>query len=315
MNKKYTFLLPAYKAHFFADALQSIKNQSYLDFNVIVSDDCSPEDLKSIFDREVGDDPRFTYRRNKENMGGESLVSHWNLLVDMCDTEYLIMASDDDVYAPNYLEEIDALTRTFSEIDVLRGRMAKMDGEGVVFREDDPAPELLNVLEYLQRKYTTAIQAGLQNFTFKTDVLKSYGGFINFPLAWFSDDATVLECSGNGICITPDVVFKMRISGQNITCQRERNIIDKKLIATMQFGDWVFPFLNSIEDYSDTKYASMSDDAWNGVKHHIQKMAMELYEYASVPVAISLYCWLIKYKLLPSRSQYLKSYIRARLLA
>ncbi len=311
---KYTFLLPAYKSKFFAEALRSIKGQTLRDFKVIVSDDCSPEDIKSIYDREAGGDSRFVYRRNQENMGGKSLISHWNMLVDMCDTEYLIMASDDDVYESNYLEEIDALTRKRPEVDVLRGRMAKMDVCGGVFREDDPTPELLNVLEYLQRKYTTALQAGLQNFTFKADALKSHGGFINFPLAWFSDDATVLECSENGICITPDVVFKMRISGQNITCQRERNIIDKKLIATMQFGDWVFPFLNSIEDYSDTKHASMSDDAWDGVKHHIRKMAMELYEYASVPVAISLYRWLIKHKLLPSRYQYLKSYIRARLL-
>ena len=312
---KYTFLLPAYKVKYLAEALQSIKSQTYTDFKVIVSDDCSPEDLKSIFDREVGGDSRFSYRRNDENMGSKSLVSHWNLLVDMCDTEYLIMASDDDIYAPNYLEEIDALTRKFPKVDVLRGRMAKMDGESVVFREDDPTPELLNVLEYLQRKYTTVLQAGLQNFTFKTDVLKSHGGFINFPLAWFSDDATVLECSGNGICITPDIVFKMRISGQNITCQRDRNIIDKKLIATMQFGDWVYPFIKTIEDYSETKYATMSDVVWNGVKHHIQKMAMEHYEYASFPVAISLYRWLIKHKLLSSRYQYLKSYIRARLLA
>ena len=42
-------------------------------------------------------------------MGGKSLVSHWNLLVDMCDTEYFIMASDDDVYEPEFMKEIDSL--------------------------------------------------------------------------------------------------------------------------------------------------------------------------------------------------------------
>ena len=30
-------------------------------------------------------------------MGRKSLVAHWNLLVSMCDTEFLILASDDDV--------------------------------------------------------------------------------------------------------------------------------------------------------------------------------------------------------------------------
>ena len=71
---KYTFLLPAYKPDFFEEALRSIKQQTYSDFKVLVSDDCSPHDLKSIFDKVCGDDERFAYRRNEENMGGKSLV-------------------------------------------------------------------------------------------------------------------------------------------------------------------------------------------------------------------------------------------------
>ena len=95
---KYTFLLPAYKPQFLEEALLSIKNQTYTDFCVIVSDDCSPFELKPIYDKVCAGDSRFSYRRNEENMGGKSLVSHWNLLVEMCETEWLIMASDDDVY-------------------------------------------------------------------------------------------------------------------------------------------------------------------------------------------------------------------------
>ena len=39
---KYTFLLPAFKATYFREALESIKNQTYRDFKVIVSDDYEP---------------------------------------------------------------------------------------------------------------------------------------------------------------------------------------------------------------------------------------------------------------------------------
>ena len=113
MISKYTFLLPAYKAKYFEKVLLSIKNQNYKDFNLIVSDDCSPADIKSIYDRIVGDDSRFVYRRNDVNMGGKSLVSHWNLLVDLCNTEFFIMASDDDIYEPIFLDEIDKLSSDF----------------------------------------------------------------------------------------------------------------------------------------------------------------------------------------------------------
>ena len=46
---RYTFLVPSYKASFLEEALESIKNQTYTDFKVLVSDDCSPENLKPIY--------------------------------------------------------------------------------------------------------------------------------------------------------------------------------------------------------------------------------------------------------------------------
>lgn len=55
---KYTFLLSAYKPDFFEEALRSIKEQTYSGFKVLVSDDCSPHDLKTIFWSRVVVHPR-----------------------------------------------------------------------------------------------------------------------------------------------------------------------------------------------------------------------------------------------------------------
>ena len=132
---KYTFLVPSYKASFLEEALLSIKNQTFKDFKVLISDDCSPEPLKPIYDKVCGGDSRFTFRRNKENMGGKSLVSHWNLLVDMCDTEYLIMASDDDVYEPNFLEKIDDLVIKYPQVDILRARARRVE-DGMIMAQN-----------------------------------------------------------------------------------------------------------------------------------------------------------------------------------
>lgn len=43
---KYTFLLPAYKSKYLSDAIKSILRQTYEDFQIIVSDDKSPENIK-----------------------------------------------------------------------------------------------------------------------------------------------------------------------------------------------------------------------------------------------------------------------------
>ncbi len=71
---RYTFLLPAYKALFLDETLKSIISQTYTDFNVLISDDCSPENFEVIC-KPYLEDARFTYRRNERNMGSISLVS------------------------------------------------------------------------------------------------------------------------------------------------------------------------------------------------------------------------------------------------
>ena len=150
MNKtKYTFLVPSYKASFLEEALESIKKQTYTDFKVIVSDDCSPEQLRPIYNNVCGGDIRFVYRRNDENMGGKSLVSHWNYLVELCETEYLIMASDDDVYEPTFLEEIDKLVQKYPNVDILRAKAVRLEN-GKEALIDGDIPEYQSQEEFLQ---------------------------------------------------------------------------------------------------------------------------------------------------------------------
>lgn len=57
----------------------------------------------------------------------------------------------------------------------------------------------------------------IANYTFRLKALKTIGGFIDFPLAWFSDRATVMKLSAHGVANTKDVLFSFRISDVNIT--------------------------------------------------------------------------------------------------
>ena len=229
---KYTFLLPAYKPNFLAEALESIKEQTYTDFKVIVSDDCSPHDLKSIFEKTCGDDPRFVFRRNEKNMGGKSLVSHWNLLVDMCDTEYLILASDDDVYEPTFLEEVDKLAVKYPEVDLIRARVKLINEQGNLLAKDAIYEEKLSDIEFISQLYGNHYIKCIANFVFKTKKLQVINGFKNFPLAWNSDSATVIEMSRNGMVNTDQILFSFRNSTVNISYGRnDKERCFKKLMA------------------------------------------------------------------------------------
>lgn len=239
MNKtKYTFLVPSYKASFLKEALESIKKQTYTDFKVIVSDDCSPEQLRPIYNNVCGGDIRFVYRRNDENMGGKSLVSHWNYLVELCETEYLIMASDDDVYEPTFLEEIDKLVQKYPNVDILRAKAVRLEN-GKEALIDGDIPEYQSQEEFLQYFGVKKMVLCLADYVFKTNALKAMSGFPDFPTAAFSDSATAIYLSKNGIATTNDVLFTFRISNENLSCAKNYSKnAEKGVWANLMFLDW-----------------------------------------------------------------------------
>ena len=73
---KYSFVLPAYKAAYLKEAIDSILNQTYKEFELIIVNDASPEGVDAIV--RSYDDPRIQYYVNAENIGGKDLVAQWN---------------------------------------------------------------------------------------------------------------------------------------------------------------------------------------------------------------------------------------------
>lgn len=266
---KYTFLVPAYKAKYFEKALGSILGQTYADFSVIVSDDCSPEDLKSVVDK--FNDPRVTYRRNEKNIGAEHLVDHWNLLLGLTDAEYIIMASDDDVYDPGYLEEMDRLVSLYPGIDVFRPKLRLIDNEGKEFWREKPVLEedIVSRKKLASLIATEKFLSGIPQFVFKRNALVALGGFVYFPYAWSSDDATVAALSPNGLAISKQTLFSFRFSGVSISTRKVTSKAEwtGKLYATAEYVKRAGECYNEPEDT-----ALLSEMAWKARKNTISML-------------------------------------------
>lgn len=250
---KYAFLLAAFKTKYLQEAIASILNQTYKDFRLIISDDCSPEDVRGIVDG--FNDERITYLKNHKNIGGYNLVDHWNLELqrDSNDSEYIIMASDDDVYHPDFLEQIDELTKKYPDVDLLRGRCVDGDSELVPKKIDDPADEYQTELHFASWVYNGRHINSFANFVFKADALKAKGGFIKFPYAWYSDVVTTLMMAEHGVAHTLYPVFTYRGSSLSISSKRaNRDVLKGKLEAALMNHAWMDAFAGGLH-YDDTK--------------------------------------------------------------
>ena len=100
---KFSVLIPAYKRKYLKEAIDSILLQTYCHFELIIVDDASPEDIKSVI-AEYHDD-RIRYFRNEKNCGAINVVDNWNICLAYTQGDYVICMGDDDRMLPCCLEE------------------------------------------------------------------------------------------------------------------------------------------------------------------------------------------------------------------
>ena len=98
----YSIIIPNYNhARFLKKRIDSILNQSFVDFEIIILDDCSTDESLSILDSY--NDQRITHRLyNKKNSG--SPFSQWKKGVELAKYDYIWIAESDDFSSSDFLD-------------------------------------------------------------------------------------------------------------------------------------------------------------------------------------------------------------------
>jgi glycosyltransferase involved in cell wall biosynthesis len=135
-----------------AATLDSLLVQTLSDFELIVSDDCSPDHTQDVVREYMRRDPRVRYRRNPRN-----LRMPGNLNAGIAETRgaYVANLHDGDTYRPDLLEKWSAaLDRHPSAAFVFNQYEAVEDGRVVRLWKLD-APECIDGRQFLLRHFTT----------------------------------------------------------------------------------------------------------------------------------------------------------------
>ncbi|HAC60497.1 MAG TPA: hypothetical protein DCF73_19355 [Rhodobiaceae bacterium] len=94
-------------------SLESIRMQTYCDFEVIISDNASTDNSASIAQGFVDKDPRFKLVQREENVGP---VPNFFSLLEMAQTELFMWRADDDWSNAEYIEELKSLFDVSSQV-------------------------------------------------------------------------------------------------------------------------------------------------------------------------------------------------------
>ena len=115
-------------------ALDSLLEQTYRDFELVISDNASTDETERICRSYAARDSRVRYHRQRKNIGA---IRNFNAVFELAHGEYFKWAAHDDLCAPAFLERcVDVLDRD-PDVVWCHTRSTHIDVEGDVIDEPD----------------------------------------------------------------------------------------------------------------------------------------------------------------------------------
>ncbi|MBI5644299.1 MAG: glycosyltransferase family 2 protein [Deltaproteobacteria bacterium] len=147
--------LPVYNGeNYLKDAVDSILNQTFEDFELIISDNASTDSTRDICEDYTQKDRRIRYFRNGINLGA---TLNYNRTYNLSNGKYFKWIAHDDLISPAYLEECvksldcnkDAVL-SFPQITYIdeTGRVLVSPPGGLSIRSANPAERLKQFVKF-----------------------------------------------------------------------------------------------------------------------------------------------------------------------
>lgn len=235
---KFSITIPAYKAKYLRECIESILSQTYSNFELIIVNDASPENLDSIINSFT--DNRIHYFKNEKNYGAINVVDNWNKCLSYASGDYVICMGDDDRLCPCCLEEYVKLINRHPGLHIYHAWTEIIDENSKVIRMQEARPEREGVYSMMWCRWLSRVQF-IGDYLFDRKQLVKNGGFYKIPLAWASDDiSTYIAAQKTGIANMQKPGFQYRVNSQTIT---QSGNVEIKLKATIQEEEWYKIFL------------------------------------------------------------------------
>ncbi len=242
----FSVTIPTFKRQFLQECIESVLAQTFCDFELIIVNDASPEDIDSVVS--LFGDPRIRYYNNEKNCGAVDVVDNWNICLGFATGDYVICMGDDDKLLPNCLEEYAKLIEQFPGLGVYHAWTEIIDENSNVVRMQEARPLHESVYSMMWHRWNGRVQF-IGDFLFDTKLLKANGGFYKLPLAWGSDDiSTYIAAKDTGIANMQVPGFQYRINSQTISKTSNACI---KMAAINAEDEWYETFLAKEPESND----------------------------------------------------------------
>ena len=242
---KVSIIMPVYNAEkYVSEAIESVRNQSYENWELIIVDDGSTDRSPEIIDAYSRKDPRIKSFHQKNQ--GVSMARNFAL----CQThgEYVTFIDSDDVYHPDRLHRMVQIFEKYPNCDIVFSRHTAFTGEWK-YSEASSSGE---IKVYDDEILIHVISDTKNHFVWNAMIRSSIAGKEQFaPIRFAEDHCYIRDCAWHcrQMAVLEDVLYFYRRDNENAMTSHffsEKYIPDYLELAKYSFRFCIDHKLDSI---------------------------------------------------------------------
>lgn len=197
------------------EALDSILRQSFADFELIISDNCSTDGTAEIISKYAARDPRIRDVRQDENIGG---LPNFRFVLEAARADFFMWAAYDDWHDANYLEALHRPLAENSDLHMAVPRIVRVRPDGSEAEVTEiPSLDHLSRLQRVKRMLSLS-RGGTIYGLYRTDAIRAAYNRAerDFPYVWAADHLTIFPFLVNDRATgVPETTFYNRDTGMS----------------------------------------------------------------------------------------------------
>jgi glycosyltransferase involved in cell wall biosynthesis len=220
ISTKVSVLIPTYNyAHYLEETIQSVLEQSFTDFELIIVDDKSSDNTDEVVSKCLTD-PRVSYYKNENNLG---LVANWNKCLSLAKGEYIKFLCADDKFYPGILEKFVTIMDQFPNVSIVGCQKHIIGSYETIMNIPLSHLQEGKKIIYASLKYYNWLgEPSLVMFRRSNMWVGNFNNYI-----WIIDWEMYVRHLAIGDCyIIPEPLCYCRRHGQQVTSYVRRNFID-----------------------------------------------------------------------------------------
>lgn len=206
---KFSVILPVRNGGaYLKQCVESVLNQTYSDFNLIVlensSTDGSAEWLEGL-----------NHKKMQVITSGETLdiCGNWGRITSIPKGEFITLIGHDDILLPHYLETMNRLIEQHPNASLYQAHFDYIDAQGVKVRGCQPMPPTLTVGGFLNGQLTQTLDSMGTGYMIRSADYDRLGGIpMHYPNLIFADyELWMRLCGIHFMAVTPETCFQYRL--------------------------------------------------------------------------------------------------------